>query len=246
LPPRIQEQTQLVVQQREAHLYRTYPTLVLPEHITNLPATRQWIQQNVDSDKVIQLDDDLVFATRRTDDPTKFNPAKPFEVEAMFSTMWDYLNDYAHVGLCPREGANRKKFEVDYNSRMMRVLGYRLDVLRRQEIRHDRMPDVEDFDVNLQLLRLGYKNAVLNEWCHNQGGSNTAGGCSEYRTLDTHRRDVEILQRYHPEFVTVVEKETKTSWGGQKRHDVRIQWKRAFKSAGTIRSLGNDTAQDSY
>jgi hypothetical protein len=39
------------------------------------------------------------------------------------------------------------------------------------------------------------------------------------------------LQLLHPAFVKVVEKATKTSWGGETRTDVQVSWKKAYASA---------------
>ena len=38
------------------------------------------------------------------------------------------------------------------------------------------------------------------------------------------------LEVLHPDYVTVVDKTTKTSWGGGTRTDVRIAWKKAYES----------------
>lgn len=236
LPESLRSRTLLVVQAREAHLYDTYPTLVLPPHIQNIGGTREFLKSKLE-DKVLMLDDDLVFATRREDDPTKFRPAIDDEVSAMFSHIELALDRFAHVGVAPREGANRNTEPYMYDQRMMRVLGYRMDVLREEEIIFDRLPVMEDFDATLQLLRKGYHNVILNSWCHNQGGSNTDGGCSSFRTDGVQEAAARGLAELHRGFVTVVKKQTKTSWGGKERYDVRIQWKKARESAGTAKLL---------
>ena len=230
LPESIQAKTTLVVQHRERELYQGFPTLVLPPHILTLPDTRQWLTDNavIKDDKVIQLDDDLVFARRRIDEPTKFKPATPYDIECLFEEMYRMLDDYAHVGVSGREGANRDTNELKFEGRQMRIHGYRVDVLRKEKIVQNSMPDVEDFHTTLQLLELGYPNIILNWIVHNQSGSNTEGGCSEYRTLATHDRDVRKLAVLHPQFVKVVTKKTSTSWGGQERKDVVIQWKKSY------------------
>ena len=51
---------------------------------------------------VIMMDDDLKFATRRTDDPTKFTPSTHAEVEAMVVAVYDLLDDYAHASIAVR------------------------------------------------------------------------------------------------------------------------------------------------
>ena len=232
LPKEIRLRACLVVQDREAGKYPGLPTLVLPPTIKNLPDTRQWLRDNT-GPKVVQLDDDLVFATRRADVPTKFRPAMNIEIIKMFDAIEYALDSYAHVGVSHREGANRNTEPYIQVGRMMRILGYRTDVLRKENIVHNRIPDMEDFDVTLQLLRKGYPNLILNNWVHNQGGSNTEGGCSDYRTMETHARDCHILaEKLHPGFVKAVEKTTKTSWGGTTRTDVRMSWKKAYESAG--------------
>jgi hypothetical protein len=221
-------QLKLVVQKREAHMYHEYPCIVLDDHVRTLPDTRQWILENTDFPRTIQLDDDLVFSKRRLDDRTKFEPCTAAEIYGALEVMDSALKLYAHVGMSHREGANRVISDWIENSRMMRVLGYDMDLLRREGIRHNRLVDVEDFDVNLQLLTKGYENRIYNLFVHNQGGSATDGGCSDYRTLETHDRDVRKLAELHPGLVRVVQKETKGSWGGGIRTDCVISWKAAL------------------
>lgn len=235
----MRDRTTLVVQDRERELYSAFPLLILPPQVQTLPDTRQWLTDNLSENKCIQLDDDLVFATRRTDEPTKFFPATGFEIEEMFDELLGLLDVYAHVGVSGREGANRNVNWHKGVGRQMRIHGYRLDILRREKIRQDSMPDVEDFHTTLQLLRLGFPNKLLNWIVHNQEGSNTEGGCSAYRTLETHARDVELLREHHPKFVKVVTKTTKTAWGGGERKDVIIQWKKAYQEG--VSTYGNQS-----
>jgi hypothetical protein len=87
---------------------------------------------------------------------------------------------------------------------------------------------MEDFDVTLQLLRLGYANIVLAQWVHNQRGSGASGGCSTYRTMDMQAKAAKGLAKLHAPFVNVVYKQTSHAWGGQARQDVVIAWKKAY------------------
>lgn len=234
LPRNIQDRTKLVVQMREMEKYPDYPLLILPDHIRDLPSTRQYLL-HLSRDKCVQLDDDLLFYRRRMDDPTKFAQASPICILEMFDAIEGALNNYPSVGVSGREGANRNTEDYLYCTRQMRVHGYRRDVLQDLGVVHNRLKDVEDFDTTLQILTSGYMNCVLNEWVHNQsGGSNAPGGCSEYRTHDTHERDVKRLAEMFPDYVTVVKKTTKTAWGGGERYDVRIKWKRAYAESAKI------------
>jgi hypothetical protein len=236
LPPVVREKVLLVVQEKETERYaRRWPQqkmMVLPPEINRLSPTRQWILENAE-DKVVMMDDDLTFSCRRPElgNPTKLYKAEPVDIVAMFQWIEDQLDEYAHVGISAREGNNRILEESKTVGRMMRLLAYDVEVFHREGVRFDRVDTKQDFDVTLQLLRKGLPNNVSYVWAHNQGGSNVAGGCSVYRTEEVMVRCANELATLHPDFVKVVEKETKTSWGGGVRTDVSIKWKKAYDSA---------------
>ena len=194
--------------------------------------TRQWICEQHPIPKygphLCMLDDDLRFFVRRPDDNTKFTQASDESILAMFSAIGGHLLTSPLVGVCAREGGNRITTPIVNNTRILRLLAYDVAVLRKEHIKFDRLPVMEDFDVALQLLEKGYMNTVCANWCHDQGGSNTAGGCSTYRTMAIQKQGAEGLKALHPNFVTLVTKTTKTAWGGQTRTDVQVQWKKAF------------------
>lgn len=236
LPPSIRERTRLLVGWEEARAYHKYPCLILPPGVVGIGRVRQYAIDFA-KDKVVMLDDDLKFATRRRDDPTKFEDAAPDRVEAMYVAIFNALDVYAHVSVSTREGGNRCIEDYVWDTRLLRVLAYRADVLRNEGISFNRIPVMEDFDVTLQLLRKGYSNVSINWMVQDQLGSNLAGGCSTYRTLAVQRKAALELQALHPDFVTVVTKQTKTAWQGQERTDVRIQWKKArdsYKGTPTV------------
>jgi hypothetical protein len=211
--------------------------IVLPPNIKRLSPTRQWILENSPETSFVLFDDDLVFATRRKDDYTKFLPAGRAGVNRMLNYLDYLLVRYAHVGLMAREGGNRVPVDahgkpVTYleATRMMRVLGYNRSLMPA-DARFDRVPTKQDFDMTLQLLRAGLPNAVITEFVHNQAGSNTAGGCSAYRDAKMMEVSANKLAKLHPGFVKVVTKTTKSSWGGGERVDVQVAWKKALASA---------------
>lgn len=231
LPMEWKAETKLVVQEREAHLYPRYHTIVLPDHIRNLHQTRQYLLENRKVEKAVELDDDLVFSARREDDPTKFRPMEPVDFDEMFGTIEQMLDSYSLVGVSHREGANRNIDSFLYATRQMRVHAYKTNELLQMGCRWDKLrsPGPEDFCMTLQLLTKGAPNCVLNEWVHNQGGSNNHGGCSSYRTPEVHADACRHLAEMFPSYVKLVRKQTKGSWGGGVRTDVRIQWKKAFQ-----------------
>lgn len=224
----------LVVQTREAKAYAGMVTarqfVVLPPKIKTLSPTRQWILDNCPTKKFLLMDDDLDFAVRRSDDHTKFRTCESDDLDVFIAATEEYLDSYAHVGWMAREGANRTPTNAT-NVRMMRVLGYHAPKVRKAGARFDRLPTKQDFDMTLQLLRAGHDNLVVAGIVHNQKGSNTAGGCSTYRTPKMMDDSAHALVKLHPGFVKVVQKETKSAWGGGVRTDVQIAWKKARASA---------------
>ena len=223
----------LVVQNRERDLYCAFPHVeVLPPEVLTIAPTRQYILDKlVTGENFCMVDDDLVFFKRREDDPTKLRDIAPLELRQAVAAMSQYLSDgYAHVGFAAREGANRNTGLRLENTRIMRVLGYRADLVKNVT-RFDNMEVMEDFDVALSLLEAGYKNLILNDYAHNQAGSGSAGGCSHFRTPELHARNARLLAERHPGVVKVVEKTTKGAWGGGTRTDVNIQWKKAYASS---------------
>lgn len=234
LPYDVKERTTLVVQAREAGRYdeSKYRLLVLPPEIESIGPTRQYLVKNCPSRYMVMLDDDLDFATRRSDDPTKFAPATDPDVRHMLRTIEDSLMEgYKLVGVSGREGANRDTSQFKEATRQLRV--HALDVeffTRVHSPRFDRVEFMEDFDFLLQLLELGYPNRVLNGWVHNQrGGSNAKGGCSTTRTLGKHNDAARKLAAFHSNYVRLVMKDS-GNWGGT-RLDVNVSWKKALRDA---------------
>lgn len=227
--------TFLVVYEREKEQYSKYNLIVVPENITKIHEKRQYILDQHDEtkygSKILMLDDDLKFQIRRIDDKEKFREATKEEKEICFDKIENYLEDYAHVGVLGREGGNRVTESSIECTRIQRVLGYRTDILKNNSVRFDLTPFQEDFSVNLQLLTKGYKNIVICDYIQGQQQSGSAGGCSSYRTKEKHGESCKRLQSLFPEFVSVVTKTTKNSFGGGERIDVRVQWKKAYESS---------------
>ena len=233
LPYEVQARTTLVVQHRERGKYdeSKYKIYVLPPGIECIGETREWLVSFSTERYILMLDDDLDFATRRADDPTKFRPSTDNDTRAMLHTIAGSLHEgFKLVGVSGREGANRDTSQFKTATRQLRVHGIDTEFFKFRNIRFDRLEFMEDFDVTLQVLELGYPNRVLNGWVHNQrGGSNAPGGCSESRTMERQSLAAHELHRLHPNYVTVVQKYS-GDWGAP-RTDVRIQWKKAYDSA---------------
>ena len=233
LPPSIQEKTFLCIYPEELSAHATHPGLrmVVSPDVKGIAQKRQWILDETlksGMNKVVMLDDDLVFALRRSDEPTKFIGATDEDVVAMFKSIEILLDDYAMVGVAGREGANRQTENIILNTRLMRVLGYRADTLKELGIKATVADVMNDFGVVLELLTRGHPVANINWIVQNQHGSDSTGGCSTYRTPEVQTAAAQALHDRFPQFVKIVQKETKTAWGGKPRTDVIIQWKAAY------------------
>jgi hypothetical protein len=238
IPPKVP--VTLVVPERQVKEYREKWTwagnvtvLGHPTHFDNIGKVRHYILEVAYPNDVLMLDDDLIFFHRRLDERDKFEEATEEQIHEMLDDCKVILESYGHMAIATREGGNRFTELYNHNTRGLRALGYKTSILRDEGINFGRLPVMEDFDVTLQLLRKGYANRILNWMVHNQAhGSGAAGGCSTYRDLKMQEEAAHALKKLHPEFVTVVEKTTKTAWGGNAtRTDVRIQWKKAYESS---------------
>lgn len=192
----------------------------------------QWAMETSDDDKFVMLDDDIDFLVRRSDDDWRLRAAEEPEVLDMFGMMERLLDQYALVGVSAREGNNRYGVGmpselVFENTRIMRITAYRTEDFLSVE--HDRVPVMEDFDVNLQLLRRGRPNALMAYWANGQRMTNAPGGCSIWRTLELHNAAAERLAELHPGLVTTRQKHNKTDAEGLgTRTEVTVQWKKAY------------------
>lgn len=187
--------------------------------------------------------DDLVMIC--DDDFTFFRRIDPFEqsLRKMEEADWDDLfqlieyvfecnqNLYA-VGVSMRQGNNRLDPEGADNTRLNGCIVYRRSLFTGTDIVHDRVNPMNDFDINLQLLRLGYDNHLISEFCYNQGGTNSPGGSSDYRTLETQSIAAHRLAELHPGFVKIRQKVNKTGDPSlRERTEVTVYWKKARMSA---------------
>lgn len=237
LPERWRQQTQLVAPPEVAPELerRGYPVLACPA--VGIGATRQWIvDQHADGDHVLMLDDDLRFYRRRSDDRTKFTTLD--DAGPMLDEVLLMLDQVPMGGLVQRQGANYVEPPVQMNSRICTSLFLDVAVARRHDIRFDEMQFMEDFDVALRFLVLGYPTALNSNYSVGQAtGSNAPGGCALYRDPEGQAAAARKLHARYPAFVKVVQKQQNGRNGWGTRTDVKVAWKRAFQYGQEGREL---------
>lgn len=203
-------------------------------------ATRQAIMGYAEQTKVMMFDDDLRFAVRRLDAPTKFVPAQTKDIRVMLDRMETMLDQVPLVGLCNRGGANntpRNNIPVAMNKRIFDVQCYDVEWFHREGIQF-RQQFMEDFDVCLQAALKGFPTAMLTTHTKdNIGGAQAGGGCSIYRTMEGQEKAARQLAERFPGFVTL--REVKASGVGEwaTRIDVKVMWVEAAKAGRELRDL---------
>ena len=228
-PKSMHDQIVMVIDEDERELYDQYPCpkLIIPEDVKGISAKRKIIVENAQDKKIVMLDDDLRFYIRKAHNDWHLRYLEPEEYPALFGLLDKWLDEYAHCGISAREGNNRVEDLAVENTRYMRVLAYNLDMMK--DIEFGRTEVMEDFDIALELLKKGMPSKVSFYYAQGQKSSNAEGGCSEWRTIDTHNQGAELLASLHPECVKLVEKQTKTAWNGLPRKDVIVGWKKAYQ-----------------
>jgi len=230
-PAEWRARTALVCRPAEAQALAAYGVEVLVAPVQGISATRQWILDQHEGDRLLMFDDDLKFAWRRQDDPTKFQRLEHGDrlIGTMLGTLLEALDWYPVVGLASRGGANRETADWRFNQRLWDVMGLRVDVARQDNL-HYRMDLMEDFDIHLQFLTHGYPSAMLNAFTKDDFGSNAPGGCSTYRDATMQAAAALDLVLAWPGLVAL--RETKNDWGNgmEARMDVRVAWAKAFKA----------------
>lgn len=214
-----------------------------PTHCTDLTRQRQWVMESSNAKFVMLLDDDLLFFTRNNEG--KLTRSTNTDMDDMFHAVIEALREgYALVGISSRFGNNNVPEDFKTTTRVSRAYVLNREVFMNLGLsflpRGVTIPfSMQDFHITLELLKRGYDNKVFFKWSQDDPGSNTAGGCANYRTLETLRQSAMILSRIHHPFVKLKVKTTKGSWSkmdgikntsnGVARVDVTVSWKKAFK-----------------
>lgn len=181
--------------------------------------------------KVFMVDDDINFLVRRAPDNWQLRYTEADETLQMYNIVSRLLENYSQVSLGAREGNNRLGLggpaDVVECTRGMRANAFWTEEFL--ELEHGRVDVMEDFDITLQLLRQGRPTAVTKYWATGQKATNTAGGCSVWRTHEIHERSVSRLADLHPGLVRLRQKNNKGGGEFGTRTEATISWKEAYK-----------------
>jgi len=246
LSPELRRRTHYVVPHGQLEAYDlvlrglgipTFDILETPEGMRGIGPTRHWIgehAQSIGADKFVMMDDDIDFLVRKSADDWRLVAQTEEQTDEMFREIDHWLDTYASVGISSREGNNRAgvggprdENMVAIATRVMRMFGCRTaDWL---EMEHGRVEVMEDFDLQLQLLRAGRGNCCLFYYANGQKMTNMPGGCSTYRSHEVQDTAARRLQELHGDrLVRLRQKQNKTDAAGLgTRTEVTIFWKKA-------------------
>jgi hypothetical protein len=215
-----------------------------PKFIKTIAQKRAWLLQTTPHKKILMLDDDLLFCHREYDKKGKVvaTPYTKRDIHVHKALRWlqKLLQKYAHAGLWPRQGNNRRPERGCYpNNRIMYALAWDVDTVRKiccgkrckgqhhPNCRLGRIEHREDMDYTLQLLRNGYENRVILDHMLQHSYANK-GGATEERTVEASNKDAKKLAELHPGLVRVVSREYTASIP---RLEVVCQWRKAFEQS---------------
>lgn len=223
-----------------SYAFKDYKCKIIKCPVDGIGRVRQWIMENAKSNYVLFLDDDMKFGVRK--EGIKMVNADFDDVANMFSLLKNWLDEgWLHVGISQRAGNNRVLSQYAETTRMNNAYAYNVKQFLKTGVRFDRLEVMEDFDVTLSLLKLGYNNRITYKYGWSQRKSGDIGGCSIYRTDAVQQQSAHKLKKLHPSLVKVIKKTSKQRWNGMDsstRTDVRIQWKRAYKPKKSYGDLG--------
>jgi hypothetical protein len=241
---KIKDHMLLIVPYDQFEAYEKYKDEGLS--IIKLPAScppyiasqRQWVIENIQTDYMFVMDDDLYFNFRDSNKKLKI-PSEQI-LDKMIHEICVHLEEVPMVGISPRGGNNNVVEDYIDITRVFRCYCFDRRIFLKLNIRFNPYEPfiMEDFWVILHWLRAGYKNRVLYTYAQGEkGGSNSSGGCSIFRTDEVQEKAVNFIKSTFPDVVTIKKKITKNAWRGFKtnkkgemiRTDVIIHWKKAYK-----------------
>ena len=200
-----------------------------------IAATRQFILGHTNDPVVLMVDDDLPTWCQRLNKTNEkgdalYKKADDNDIRAGLFEFSRVMRNYAHGSIGHRLFCQVKE-PIYFNSRMLRALAYNVNLIGKAKFV---LPVMEDFDMALQLLTAGEDAMIYNRLVQDQYSTNTAGGCSEYRTQQVQANAARALAARWPDYVTMVTRAPKREWvgfGGE-RVDVRVNWNKAAKDGG--------------
>lgn len=233
IPSKWKQKTFLVVPPSE-QFQHGHQTISVPSSVTNYSQKFQFIIDGraIDTNKLVILDDDLVFAKRVGDKLVKVTD--PEDLTPMFHQIEELLDYTALVGVHPRQMGHQAPLPYAENGKIICIQGVNRNLIEAQYgsiPRVDQFPILADVMLNCSLLSKGIGNKLVTTFVQDHGPCQAPGGCSLYRTPEMQKEAVEYIANRFAPFAKAVTKRPKSAkWMGDERTDLHVQWKRMYKA----------------
>lgn len=237
----------------KGHRIKDVEVIVVPDGYRGIAGKREFIitklARRLGTRYVMILDDDLSFCWRPNLDDVDMPYINPDHdlMARMVGTLTRWLKEkrFIHTALISRQANRQTGMKWLQPSRAMNAHAFDTlrirKLMRKGLVKFGRVKLMEDFDLTLQLLRLGYPNRVSTQFAWTTV-SNLKGGCSAYRTEKMQRRAARQLAELHEGYIRLVKRRSKT-WaknrdgkGFADRLDVRCSWKKAYAAGKVTRA----------
>lgn len=233
----------LVVDHSELEAYRDYRSLY---GMTLLPtpasagvdriykaydyAQQQVLDRHPGVEAIIFMDDDLIFAERDDFSSPKLRTLNACDGPMLIAALESALKEpgVAMAGFAHRRGAQTHTSPKRYNQKLIAVLACNVSAIRDRKWDWG-VESMFDHNMVLSLLTEGWKNVQISKFTHDDIlPRHSHGGCTAYRSMDTHSDAARALAKKFPGLVTLRDKynEDLDTWG----LDVTIHVKKYFGS----------------
>ena len=234
------DRTWLVIPTNEHRLHGQIPVLVAPDSVKNYSDKFKYIVEDGmqdNNEKVVIIDDDLVFSQQymRDNDKVGLRTLVGSETEILMA-LWAYmehlLDDTALVGVHPRQMGHIQKPPFNENGKVLCIQG-----INRSRVGHipdlNRFPILADVILNATLLERGVGNKIITTFFQDWGSCQAPGGCSLTRTPMVQAAACYWLEERFGPYIKAVKKTAKDGWLGGERVDFRGQWKALFNAGAS-------------
>lgn len=175
-----------------------------------------------DVEKLGIFDDDLAFAYRNGN---KLEKLPPVNIDNALRPVFDNVSQvFPMIGLRHRMFAHTETKTWGINKRIMWTPVLHLPTLSGEGFRYEWEGDIlEDFHMQLQLMKAGYRTATLNLFtADDQLGAGTNSGCNLYRDDDLRVKAAVLLRNKFPSCVMLRDKTNPLT--GRTYKDVTIRF----------------------
>jgi hypothetical protein len=210
----------LVLSKDDEENYFTEGVSCITVKASDIATKRQRILELSPKGKILMLDDDLTFYTRKPDG--NFVKADKRGIQRIIKWFSHALSDHAHAGLTDKFMGQSKRRGVQNHGRYNQALGYNTKLFPSPAPKF-RVAINEEHDMHLQLATRGLEPIINNEFSKD-AKYYSEGGCSTWRTKTVEAKAMKQFAALWPDLVKLGPTEQSISGLA-----ARVRWAKAVK-----------------